>query len=39
MSFHQLFEDPDYDENGVLEDEFEEWIDDETYDPFETVNS
>ena len=23
MSFHKLFEDPDYDEDGILEDEFD----------------
>jgi hypothetical protein len=41
MSFHQLFEDPDYDDLGQLvdEDELEEFIDPETYDPFDTVNS
>jgi hypothetical protein len=41
MSFHQLFEDPDYDEDGQLfdEDELEEFVDLETYDPFDTVNS
>lgn len=43
MSFHQLFEDPMYDEDGNLVDEdfdiaeIEEEL--ENYDPFETVNS
>ena len=43
MSFHQLFEDPMYDEDGILVDEdydiaeLEEEL--ESYDPFETVNS
>lgn len=57
MSFGMLFEDPFYDEDGVLIDEdadidtdadpgdlvyneaLGEWVDSDSYDPFETVNS
>ena len=41
MSFHQLFEDPMYDEDGNCTDEdfvFDE-LEPENYDTFETVNS
>jgi len=41
MSFHQLFEDPMYDEDGnCIDEDFEfDEQEPENYDPFETVNS